>query len=209
MIRGSNQGREPHQALLVVDVQRDFCPGGALVAPGGSRLVPVINRYIAEARDRGLPVYASRDWHPAVTTHFKAYGGQWPPHCVQGTPGAEFHPDLKLPADVLVISKGDHPEASGYSVVDGHTPTGKSFLDDLRDRGIDSLYVAGIATEYCVKSSVVDALRAGLDVTVLSDAVTGIDVNPGDADRALADMRHAGAHLAASFETTPQPNGAR
>jgi len=108
-----------------------------------------------------------------------------------------------------VISKGDHPEAPGYSVFDGHTATGTSFLDDLRDRGINSLYVAGIATEYCVKSSVLDALRAGLDVTVLSDAVTGIDVNPGDADSALADMRHAGAHLATSFETVPQPNGAR
>jgi nicotinamidase/pyrazinamidase len=96
-------------ALIVVDVQRDFCPGGALPAKRGDSILPSVNRYIAEACDAGMSVYASRDWHPAVTTHFQAYGGEWPPHCVQGSPGAEFHRDLRLPSDAIVISKGNDP----------------------------------------------------------------------------------------------------
>lgn len=186
----------PRPALLIVDVQRDFCPGGALPAPGGHRVVAAINRCLAGARDRGMPVFASRDWHPAVTTHFKPYGGEWPPHCVQGTPGAEFHPDLKLPPGTIVISKGDDPARPGYSAFDGRTPEGTLFLDDLRDRGIEVLYVAGLTAEYCVKQTVLDALRAGTRVTVLADAVAGIEAHPGDADRALAEMSEAGAEVA-------------
>lgn len=186
-----------HQsALLVVDVQNDFCPGGALPVPEGDRVVPVLNRYIAEAVARGWTVYASRDWHPAVTRHFKAYGGEWPPHCVQQTDGAKFHRDLQLPASTIVITKGESPESPGYSALEGFTPEGKPFLSDLQDRQIDHLYVGGLATDYCVKHSVLDARRAGVNVTVLGDAIAGVEVQPGDSARALDDMRAAGADLA-------------
>jgi nicotinamidase/pyrazinamidase len=191
----------PHDAarsaLVVVDVQRDFCPGGALAAPGGARIVPAINRYLAEAHAAGVPVYATRDWHPEVTSHFTAYGGEWPVHCVQGTAGAEFHPDLALPSDAIVVSKGDDPGRPGYSAFEGRTPDGTTFHDDVRRRGIDRLYVAGIATDYCVKQTVLDARAAGLRVTVLTDAITGIDASAGDVERAVSDMKAAGA----GFET--------
>ena len=182
-------------ALLIVDVQKDFCPGGALPAPGGDRIIPALNRHLAEARERGMPVYASRDWHPAVTSHFKEYGGEWPPHCVQGSAGAQFHGDLKLPADAIVISKGNDAAKPGYSAFDGHTSDGEALLHDLRDRHVTRLYVGGIATDYCVKATALDAAQAGLDVRVLRDSITGIDVQPGDADRALEEMSRAGAQI--------------
>ena len=182
-------------ALLVVDVQRDFCPGGALAAEGGARILPAVNRAVERARAAGQPVYASRDWHPPVTSHFQAYGGEWPPHCVQGTEGAAFHPELRLPPEAIVISKGDDPERPGYSAFDGRTPDGRAFADDLRARGVTRLFVAGIATDYCVKASALDARRAGLDVVVLTDAVTGIDAKPGDVNRALEEMADAGVEL--------------
>ena len=186
---------EEKAALLIVDVQKDFCPGGALPAPGGDRIVPALNRHIAEARDREMLVYASRDWHPPVTSHFKQHGGEWPPHCVQGTAGAQFHPDLKLPADAIIVSKGDDPAKPGYSAFDGHTASGKTLLHDLRERNVTRLYVAGIATDYCVKATALDAVQAGLDVRVLTDAITGIDVHPGDAARAVDEMSKVGAAI--------------
>jgi len=185
-----------NRALIVVDVQRDFCPGGALPVGGCDRILPVLNRYMAEASELGMEVYASRDWHPAKTTHFKAYGGEWPPHCVRDTPGAEFHPALKLPVNAVIISKGHDPQRPGYSAFDGRTQAGKPLLEDLRARQIDHLYVAGLATDYCVKETTLDALRAGLRVTVLTDAIAGIDVRPGDVDRALLEMSRSGADLA-------------
>jgi nicotinamidase/pyrazinamidase len=183
-------------ALLVVDVQVDFCPGGALPAEGGDRIVPAVNRYIAAARRLGMPVYASRDWHPAETAHFNAYGGPWPPHCVQNSAGARFHPDLELPPDAIVISKGEDPEHPGYSAFDGHTDDSRPLLSDLRRRGIDTVYVAGLTAEYCVKQTVLDALKAGVRAVALIDAIAGINARPGDADRALAEIRDAGAQLA-------------
>jgi nicotinamidase/pyrazinamidase len=191
---------EEKAALILVDVQKDFCPGGALPAPGGDDIIPPLNRHLAEARERDMPVYASRDWHPAVTTHFKQYGGEWPPHCVQGSAGAQFHPGLKLPADAIVISKGDDPAKPGYSAFDGHTISGKTLLHDLRDRHVTRLYVAGIATDYCVKATALDAVQAGLDVLILTDAITGIDVRPGDVDGALDEMSRAGARVAETLE---------
>jgi nicotinamidase/pyrazinamidase len=190
-----------HPALLVVDVQVDFCPGGALAAPDGHRIVPAVNRYLAEARRLGMPVYASRDWHPAETNHFKAYGGEWPPHCVQNTEGARFHPDLDLPPDAIVISKGEDPRHPGYSAFDGHTPDGRALLTDLRSRGIDIVYVAGLTAEYCVKQTALDALKAGVHAVALTDAIAGINARPGDADRALAEMKKAGAELATGLKT--------
>lgn len=203
----SNHARS---ALLVVDVQRDFCLGGALAVPDGDRVVPVLNRCLADAMHRGVPIYASRDWHPVATIHFKAYGGEWPPHCVQQTDGARFHQDLRLPPSTIVITKGDDPRLQGYSAFEGHTPDGRSLVDDLRERRIDRLYVGGLATDYCVLESVLDARRAGLRIAVLQDAVAGIDVRPGDADRAFAQMRDAGGELTTStrwpFAVRPAPS---
>jgi nicotinamidase/pyrazinamidase len=192
-------------ALLVVDVQRDFCPGGALAAEGGLRIMPALNRFLADAHAERVPVYASRDWHPAVTQHFQAYGGEWPPHCIQHTAGAEFHPELALPANTVVITKGEDPDQPGYSAFEGHTSDGWTLLEDLRSRSIDRLYVGGIATDYCVKQSVLDARRAGLGVTVLADAVTGIDVHPGDVSRAFMLMQEAGAEIVRGVSSLTAP----
>jgi len=191
-----SMAQHPGSALLIVDVQRDFCPGGALAVSDGDRVIPVLNRHIAEAVARGWPVYASRDWHPAVTSHFRQYGGEWPPHCVQDSDGATFHPDLQLPGSAIVISKGESPEHPGYSAFEGRTPEGRTLLEDLRARRIDHLYVGGIATDYCVKHSVLDALRAGFAVTVLEDSVAGVNLQPEDSSRAMAEMQRAGAELA-------------
>jgi len=192
-------------ALLIVDVQNDFCPGGALAAPGGAAIVPVLNRYIADARAGQMPVYASRDWHPSTTKHFKAFGGAWPVHCVQNTTGAAFHPALALPPDATIVSKGDRPDREGYSAFDGHTADGRPLADDLRAHAVDELFVGGIATDYCVKETVLDALTNGFRVTVLPDAITGIDVDPGDADRALDEMRAAGAKVATPRHGVVEP----
>ena len=187
---------EKRSALLVVDVQKDFCPGGALPVPDGDRVVPSLNRYIADAAAQGWPVYASRDWHPPVTRHFRPFGGEWPPHCVQETTGANFHPNLQLPRSTTVISKGLDPDSPGYSAFEGHVAEGRTFLADLHQHEVTHLYVGGLATDYCVKHSVLDALRAGLEVTVLGDAIAGVDLQPGDSTRAITEMREAGATIA-------------
>ena len=185
-------------ALLIVDVQNDFCAGGALAVPDGDAVVPVVNAVAARAARSGLPVFASRDWHPADTAHFKPYGGAWPVHCVAGTAGAGFHPGLALPDGSLVVTKGDDPGADGYSAFDGHLVTGETLAEALVSRGIGRLVVVGLATDYCVKHSVIDARRAGLAVEVVSDGVRGVDLTPGDSERAVAEMRTAGATLVES-----------
>jgi nicotinamidase/pyrazinamidase len=191
-------------ALLIIDVQKDFCAGGALAVPEGDRVVPPLNRYIADAVRRGWPVYATRDWHPPVTKHFREYGGQWPPHCVQGSQGAAFHDDLQLPPSTIVISTGESPADDGYSAFEGRRSDSTALLDDLRQRGVRHLYVGGLATDYCVKHSVLDARRAGLEVTVLTDAIAGIDVKAGDSQRALDEMRAAGAQIATDPQRTAE-----
>jgi nicotinamidase/pyrazinamidase len=180
-------------ALLVVDVQNDFCTGGALAVPGSDAVVEALNRHLQRAATAGTPIYASRDWHPARTSHFKDFGGEWPVHCVQNTSGAAFHPNLHLPPDTIVVTKGERDDAPGYSAFDGTTAGGGTLLDDLRCRGIEHLYVGGLATDYCVRASVLDALAAGLKVTLLEDAIAGVDVTPGDSLRALTEMRERGA----------------
>jgi nicotinamidase/pyrazinamidase len=182
-------------ALLIVDVQKDFCAGGALAVPGSDRVVNALNRHIEDAVAHGVTIYASRDWHPTVTSHFKPHGGPWPVHCVQGTDGAAFHSDLRLPPTSIVVSKGEDPDSPGYSAFDGRTSGGKQLLDDLQERGIDHLVVAGLATDYCVKQTVLEALAAGLSVTVLGDAIAGVDAEPGDSTRALQEMREKGASV--------------
>jgi nicotinamidase/pyrazinamidase len=190
----------PGSALLVIDVQNDFCAGGALEVRGGDRVVAPLNRMIARAMTRHEPIYATRDWHPPDTHHFKAYGGTWPVHCVAGTRGARFHPDLELPEEATVITTGDTRDAEGYSAFEGHTPAGRTLADDLRERAVAKLYVGGLATDYCVRHSVLDALSEGFQVVLLTDAVAGVNLEPDDSDRALDEMRRAGAELRTTGE---------
>ena len=180
-------------ALVIVDVQNDFCPGGALGVPGGDAVVPVLNRYAERFAAAGAPVFASRDWHPARTSHFKAYGGVWPPHCVQGTPGAEFHPSLTLPADTAIVSKGMDPSEDAYSCFQAETGDGMPFTAALGEAGVGRLFVGGLATDYCVKATVIDGAREGFEVIVLADAIAAVDLAPGDGAKALDEMRAAGA----------------
>jgi nicotinamidase/pyrazinamidase len=156
----------------------------------------VLNEYAQRFGRAGQPVFASRDWHPEVTRHFKAQGGPWPPHCVADTSGAAFHPQLKLPDEVSVLTKGTDPEDDGYSAFEAADRQGRGLADVLDKQQVDSLYVGGLATEYCVRASVLDGLQHGLDVVVLLDAVRGIDVQEGDVVRALDEMLRAGARTA-------------
>ncbi|MCS6949270.1 MAG: bifunctional nicotinamidase/pyrazinamidase [bacterium] len=182
-------------ALLIVDVQNDFCPGGALPVPEGDQVVPVLNQAIERFQQAGAPIIASRDWHPERSTHFAAYGGKWPVHCVQRTEGAAFHPDLRLPEDAIVVSKGMGENEDGYSAFEARTDDGTPLESLLREKGIRRLVVGGLATDYCVRASVLGALERGIEVLVLQDAIRGVDVQPGDSERALAEMQQKGAKL--------------
>lgn len=186
---------ESEAALLLVDVQNDFCPGGALAVPDGDRVVPVLNRWIDDAARSMRPVFASRCWHPRKTTHFAELGGPWPVHCVAGTPGAAFHPDLRLPADAIVVTKGTHPDRDDYSAMHGTVPDGRPLPDALEAMGIRKLYVGGLATDYCVKETVLLARERGFEVVLIADGSRGVEVHPGDAARAIAAMRAAGAEI--------------
>lgn len=176
-------------ALIVVDVQRDFMPGGALPVPQGDSVVAPLNSYIELFERRGLPVFFTRDWHPENHISFKAYGGIWPPHCVQNTEGAEFHPDLKMPSDNrFIISKGTSPDFDAYSGFQG------TLLEDLlRERGVKRVFVGGVATDYCVKNTVIGALNRDFQAFLLIDAVKGVDVSPGDSEKAIDLMLNRGA----------------
>jgi nicotinamidase/pyrazinamidase len=180
-------------ALVIVDVQRDFCPGGTLAVSGGDEVVPVLNRYAERFAARGSAIFASRDWHPAWTTHFKEYGGVWPPHCVQATPGADFHAALALPDGTEIVSKGTDPDEDAYSVFQARTRAGTPFAEALAERGVRRLFIGGLATDYCVKATVLDARGRGFEVALLEDAVRAVDVSPGDGARALDEMASAGA----------------
>jgi nicotinamidase/pyrazinamidase len=179
----------------VVDLQNDFCPGGALGVRGGDAIVPVVNRYIQRFAGAGAPVFLTRDWHPAVTRHFQAYGGVWPPHCVQGTPGAAFHPALTPSPGAIIVSKGMDPDQDAYSAFQGEDQSARPFRAILDERGVRRLYVGGLATDYCVRASVLDALRQGFEVVLLQDAIAAVDLEPGDGARAIDEMQGAGARL--------------
>jgi nicotinamidase/pyrazinamidase len=193
---------EKGSALLIEDMQNDFCSGGALAVPGGDDVVPVLNRYIDLFKEKGLPVFASRDWHPEGSGHFSDFGGIWPVHCVQGTEGARFHPELRLPDDSIVISKGMDPAEDGFSSFEAISEEGKSFFECLEERDVRHLFIGGLATDYCVKYTVLEALRRGYSVTVLLDAVRGVDLKPGDSKAAIREMVQAGAVTANIAEVT-------
>ena len=188
-------------ALIVVDVQNDFCRGGSLAVPDGDAVVPVLNRYMERAHAAGIPIIASRDWHPEKTAHFAAFGGTWPVHCVQGTHGAAFHAGLRLPPETLIASTGMSAKDEGYSALEGQLPDGSGVLDALRERGVTRIHAGGLATDYCVRATVLGALAAGFEVFLLRDASRAVDVAPGDGDRAMAEMLAAGAkeETAANF----------
>ncbi len=184
-----------NSALIVVDMQNDFCANGSLPVKDGDTIVPVLNGYIELFKAAGFLVFATRDWHPEKTIHFAKYGGKWPVHCVQGTKGAEFHKDLNLPKDARIITTGDLPDDEGYSGIQGRDPSGRLLSQALKDSGIDRVYVGGLATDYCVKETVLDGLRAGFKVTVLGDAIKGVDVKKGDSERAMKEMTKKGADV--------------
>lgn len=175
-------------ALILVDVQNDFLPGGALAVPGGDAVVEPLNRAAALFSARGRPVFATRDWHPSDHCSFRAQGGPWPPHCVAGTPGAAFAPGLRLPPATVIVSKATTAERDAYS---GFQGTG--LAERLREAGVTRVMVGGLATDYCVKATVTDALAAGFAVALLEDAIRAVEVQPGDGDAARRAMRDAGA----------------
>ncbi|MDX6531225.1 MAG: nicotinamidase/pyrazinamidase [Blastocatellia bacterium] len=178
------------KALIVVDVQNDFCPGGSLAVANGDEVIPPLNKLIQEFLGRGEPVFKTRDWHPAASKHFTAYGGVWPVHCVQHTPGAEFRAGLFDDSRITIISKGVDESADGYSGFDG-----TNLAQLLRDQGVEEVWVGGLATDYCVKHTVLDGLREGFEVKALADAMRPVNLNPNDGVEAIEEMRQAGAQI--------------
>ena len=187
-------------ALLITDVQNDFCPGGALGVATGDVVAATLNRVAKAFADKGSVVFTTQDWHPALHSTFKEQGGQWPAHCVQGTAGAEFHPALKLPKGTHSIKKGASPDKDAYS----------GFVDSdleqqLKKANISRIFVGGIPTDYCVLNTVIDALDLGFETYLLADAVAAIDIEPRDGLRALHLMEGSGATLVTTDEIIGKP----
>ncbi len=187
-------------ALIITDIQLDFLPGGALPLKEGDQVIPIINEYTKAFMKANATIIASRDWHPENHMSFKAQGGLWPPHCVQTTEGASFHPDLKLPKGTIVVSKATDPTKEAYSVFDGTDLAGT-----LKENGVVRVFVGGLATDYCVVNTVLDALKIGLDTVVLVDAIRGINVKAGDVDKAMATMIKSGAEQV-TLDDFPEPD---
>ncbi|MBO8141959.1 MAG: bifunctional nicotinamidase/pyrazinamidase [Firmicutes bacterium] len=190
---------EAGAALIIVDVQNDFCPGGALAVRDGDQVVPVLNRWIERFREAGLPVVYTQDWHPEDHCSFEARGGPWPPHCVQGTSGAEFHPALKVEGPAF--RKAFRPDQEGYSGFEGRLAEGEGIREDadlaswLKARGVRKVYVGGLATDYCVRATVLDALRHGFAAVLIRDGARAVNVRPDDEAQAVEEMRQKGAEV--------------
>lgn len=176
-----------HTALVVVDMQKDFCPGGALPVAEGDKVVPALNKYIEKFQKAGAPIIFTRDWHPPDHSSFKAQGGPWPAHCVQNSDGANFHPDLVIPPRAEIVSKADKKDEA-YSFFQG-----TDLAEKLKERGIRTLLVGGLATDYCVRETVLDGLKYGFQVYHLDDASRGVNVKPDDSELALREMVAKGA----------------
>lgn len=174
--------------LLVADIQNDFLPGGALGVARGDEVVPILNRYVTDFHARGLPVFATRDWHPPNHCSFREQGGIWPVHCVRGSTGAEFHPDFHLPPSAIIISKATDPGKEAYSAFEG------TALDErLREIGVRRLFIGGLATDYCVLNTVRDAIKKGYAVVFLKDGIRAVNLNPDDGRKAEDEMIRLGA----------------
>ncbi|MBI4755208.1 MAG: nicotinamidase [Betaproteobacteria bacterium] len=191
---------EDGDGLVVVDVQNDFLPGGSLAVPGGDEVIAPLNTLLAQFGRRGLPVFATRDWHPADHCSFKARGGPWPPHCVSGTRGASFASALDLPCSVSIVSKATGADQDAYSGFGG------TDLDlRLRELGARRLFVGGLATDYCVLNTVRDARRLGYEVVLFEDAIRAVDVNAGDGARAVSEMRQLGTIVTSTGAMASSP----
>jgi nicotinamidase-related amidase len=180
---------DEHDALIVVDPQNDFCPGGSLAVPGGDEIFDAVNA----AMPRFRHVLATQDWHPREHQYFQAHGGPWPFHCLEGTPGAEFHPRLDKSLIQEVVQKGTDPQLDGYSGF-----AGTDLAERLRRRDVRRVFVAGLATDYCVKATAIEAIEHGFPTYVLTDAIRPVELQPGDGERALQAMESAGV----GFTTT-------
>lgn len=178
-------------ALVIVDLQNDFLPGGALAVPAGHAVIPPLNTLIDRFQAHARPIVATRDWHPSDHCSFQAQGGPWPPHCIAEGAGAAFAADLRLPAEAHIVSKATAPAFEAYSGFEG-----TELADWLQANGIERLVIGGLATDYCVRHTVEDACRNGFEVVVVSEAIRAVEVNPGDAEAAVTSMRAHGAHFA-------------
>ena len=177
-------------ALIVVDVQKDFLPGGALAVPSGDKVIPSLNRMIQRMEKGGFPIILTRDWHPPDHGSFHDQGGPWPPHCVVRSEGAQFAADLIVPSSAVILSKGTDPDRDGYSAFEE-----SELNQQLRAAKIRRLLVGGLATDYCVLNTVLDGLKLGYVVLLLKDGIRAVDVHPGDGKRAEEDMIRQGATL--------------
>lgn len=183
-------------ALVVVDVQNDFCPGGALAVPKGDLVIPELNRWIRHFKRKELPIAYTQDWHPENHCSFRENGGPWPAHCVQETEGAALHPALEVAG--AVFRKGFLPDRESYSGFEGTldgVPAGTRLGDWLLGLSVGQVYVGGLATDYCVKATVLDSLRQGFKTVLILGGVRAVDVTPGDGERAVQEMVAAGARL--------------
>lgn len=178
-------------ALIIVDLQHDFLPGGSLAVTDGDAVIPVLNRAIAAFSAAALPIVATRDWHPADHCSFHAQNGIWPAHCIVGTHGAAFSPALRLPETAVVVSKATSAGRDAYSGFDG-----TELASMLREQGVTRVFVGGLATDYCVLQTVMDALKLGFEVILLEDAIRAVNVKAGDGERAIAQMSAGGAKVA-------------
>ena len=197
-------------ALVVVDVQNDFCLGGALAVPGGDQVIPVLNKWIRRFRENGLPIAFTLDWHPSDHCSFREQGGLWPAHCVQGEKGSELHPDLEPPSGdrptEKMFKKGFLSGEEAYSGFEGHLDGDLSaprLGDWLKSLRVSEVYVGGLATDYCVKATVLDAVKQGFRTRLIVEGMRAVDVNEGDGHRALDEMMRAGAVVAGAVEASP------
>lgn len=184
------------QALIVIDMQNDFCPGGSLAVKDGDKIIPKLNELISTFSKAKLPIFFTRDWHPSNHISFVEQGGVWPPHCVQGTAGAKFHKDLQVPKSATIISKGDKPTEEAYSGFQG-----TKLRELVSKMQVTEVYIGGLATDYCVKETSLDALHAGFKVSVLEDCTKAVDVKSGDGIRAIQKIKQEGGKVVTTRET--------
>lgn len=186
-----------NKALIIVDVQVDFCPGGSLAVPNGNEVITQLNKMVGHARKNGWPVFASRDWHPPVTKHFKNFGGIWPVHCVAESKGAEFHSDLDI-SNAIIVSKGmgNNDDYSAFDGVAENLPLRYA----LQAKNVNELYIGGLATDYCVKETVLSACKFGFRVNFLKDASRAVNINPNDESLAINEMKKFGARIITTDE---------